>query len=145
MATESAVRDEHHCECPLCREHPRGGPAAEHRAINRLLAFSNERVRRLLVGFLAEQIGRGGTSRLARITGLDRKTIAKGRRELHEHDISIMSETGSFSTRVRRPGAETCGDPAPGIVRALQELLRDDTAGDPISNLHWTHRSLRKL
>src|SRR5438067_1645459 len=45
MATESAVRDVHHCECPLCREHPRGGPAAEHRAINRLLAFSNERVR----------------------------------------------------------------------------------------------------
>ncbi len=30
-------------------------------------------------------------------------------------------------------------------MRALQELLRDDTAGDPISNLHWTHRSLRKL
>jgi hypothetical protein len=105
MATESAVRDVHHCECPLCREHPRGGPAAEHRAINRLLAFSNERVRRLLVGFLAEQTGRGGTSRLARITGLDRKTIAKGRRELHEHDTSIMSEAGSFSTRVRRPGA----------------------------------------
>lgn len=30
-------------------------------------------------------------------------------------------------------------------MRALQELLRDDTAGDPISNLRWTHRSLRKL
>jgi hypothetical protein len=27
----------------------------------------------------------------------------------------------------------------------LQELLRDDTAGDPISGLRWTHRSLRKL
>lgn len=30
-------------------------------------------------------------------------------------------------------------------MRALQELLRDDTAGDPISGLRWTHRSLRKL
>lgn len=30
-------------------------------------------------------------------------------------------------------------------MRALQELLRDDTAGDPISSLRWTHRSLRKL
>src|SRR5258708_30377113 len=105
MATESAVRDEHHCECPLCREHPRGGPAAEHRAINRLLAFSNERVRRLLVGFLAEQIGRGGTSRLARITGLDRKTIAKGRRELHEHDIASASDTASVSIRCLPPRA----------------------------------------
>lgn len=30
-------------------------------------------------------------------------------------------------------------------MKALQELLRDDTAGDPISGLRWTHRSLRKL
>jgi hypothetical protein len=30
-------------------------------------------------------------------------------------------------------------------MRALQELVRDDTAGDPISGLRWTHRSLRKL
>jgi len=30
-------------------------------------------------------------------------------------------------------------------VTALLELLRDDTAGDPISGLRWTRRSLRKL
>jgi hypothetical protein len=30
-------------------------------------------------------------------------------------------------------------------MRALQELLRDETAGDPISSLRWTHRSLRKF
>jgi hypothetical protein len=30
-------------------------------------------------------------------------------------------------------------------MRALQELVRDDTAGDPISGMHWTHRSLRKI
>lgn len=30
-------------------------------------------------------------------------------------------------------------------MRALQELVRDDTAGDPVSGMHWTHRSLRKL
>jgi len=33
----------------------------------------------------------------------------------------------------------------PGVIRALQELLGDDTAGDPTSGLCWTHRSLRKL
>lgn len=31
------------------------------------------------------------------------------------------------------------------MLRALQKLLRDDTAGDPTSHLRWTHRSLRKL
>ena len=105
MATESTLRDVHRCECTLCREHPRGRVAAEHRAINRLLAISNERVRRLLAGFLAEQIGRGGILRLAGITGLDRKTIGKGRGELREHEVSTVAGTASLSTRVRRPGA----------------------------------------
>lgn len=31
------------------------------------------------------------------------------------------------------------------MLRALQDLLRDDTAGDPVSGLRWTHRSLRKI
>jgi DDE family transposase len=30
-------------------------------------------------------------------------------------------------------------------VRALEQLLQDATAGDPITGLKWTHRSLRKL
>jgi Rhodopirellula transposase DDE domain len=31
------------------------------------------------------------------------------------------------------------------VVTALEELLEDATAGDPISGLKWTHRSLRTL
>jgi DDE family transposase len=31
------------------------------------------------------------------------------------------------------------------VLTALEDLLRDATAGDPISGLKWTHRSLRKL
>lgn len=31
------------------------------------------------------------------------------------------------------------------MVRALEQLLQDATAGDPITGLKWTHRSLRKL
>lgn len=30
-------------------------------------------------------------------------------------------------------------------MRALEQLLQDATAGDPITGLKWTHRSLRKL
>lgn len=105
MATESTARQVHRCECPLCREHPRSRLAAEHRAINWLLAVSNERVRRLLAGFLAEQIGRGGVSRLAHVTGLDRKTIARGCRELRDQKVSTVAGAGTVSLRVRRPGA----------------------------------------
>lgn len=33
----------------------------------------------------------------------------------------------------------------PGLVTALQELLQDATAGDPISGLRWTHKTAQKL
>ena len=31
------------------------------------------------------------------------------------------------------------------MLRALDRLLHDATAGDPITGLLWTHRSMRKL
>jgi Rhodopirellula transposase DDE domain len=34
---------------------------------------------------------------------------------------------------------------SPRVLKVLAELLQDATAGDPISGLKWTHRSLRKL
>ena len=92
------ARTIHCCDCPTCREQPDGVVACEHQAINYLVASADERNRRLLLGFLASQQGRGGISRLARITGLDRNTVARGRRELPQGDSTT---TG----RVRRPGA----------------------------------------
>ena len=37
------------------------------------------------------------------------------------------------------------GGHLPGILKALEELLADSTAGDPASGMRWTHRSLRVL
>ena len=87
----------HACACSTCRQHPNGRVAREHRALNRLIAASDERTCRLLDGFLARQQGRGGITLLARITGLARNTIARGRRELRQPFRS--------SGRVRQPGA----------------------------------------
>src|SRR5512142_1776572 len=42
-------------------------------------------------------------------------------------------------------GAQACGSQLPGILKALEELLADATAGDPASGMKWTHRSLRTL
>jgi hypothetical protein len=97
-AHESDPEGIHCCSCPVCCREPDGDIAREHRAINRLVACADERCRRLLVGFLAQQYGRGGTTRLARVTGLDRNTIARGRRELFQGDTTPAG-------RVRRPGA----------------------------------------
>jgi hypothetical protein len=85
------------CSCPECRRGPDGAVAREHRAINRIIACTDERSRRLVAGFLARLYGHGGITRLARITGLDRNTIARGRRELDQADVLPPG-------RVRRPG-----------------------------------------
>jgi len=88
----------HRCPCPECRREPDGVVAREHRAINRIVAFTDERSRRLVAGLLAQLHGHGGITLLARITGLDRNTIARGRRELDRADSLPPG-------RVRRPGA----------------------------------------
>jgi hypothetical protein len=96
--TKHDGRPIHRCDCPACLQQPDGPVAQEHSAINRLVTCSDERSRRLLVGFLARQHGRGGITLLAQITGLDRNTIARGLRDLYQYDPAPQG-------RVRRPGA----------------------------------------
>lgn len=95
MVKDNVGADVHLCECRQCQDRPRGNVAKQHRLINRLLASGNERLRRLFAGFVAEHVA-GGVSQAARITGLDRKTIAKGIRELRK--------TSGVEERVRRAG-----------------------------------------
>lgn len=40
---------------------------------------------------------------------------------------------------------KTVGSHTAGVLRALRDLLQDATAGDPVTGMKWTHRSLRKL
>ena len=95
---EKDTRAIHRCSCPDCCRDPGGAVAREHQAINRIMACTDERSRRLVAGFLARLDGHGGITRLARITGLDRNTIARGRQELDQADPLPPG-------RVRRPGA----------------------------------------
>jgi hypothetical protein len=88
----------HQCSCPACCREPDGIIAHEHQAINRLLARTDERSRRLVAGLLARQHGRGGIALLECITGMDRNTITRGCRELDQPDTLPKG-------RVRRAGA----------------------------------------
>jgi hypothetical protein len=95
---DDATRSIRRCSCPVCHRQPGGTIAREHRAINHLIACTDERSRRFVVGLLAHQYGHGGIALLSRITGLDRNTIARGQRELFRGDTIPAG-------RVRRPGA----------------------------------------
>lgn len=85
------------CGCVRCRQSPRSETARRHRAVNRVLAMLDERRRRLFVGLLASQYGRGGIEHVVVICGLSRNTIRRGLREIRER--------GAKDGRVRRSGA----------------------------------------
>lgn len=73
----------HECECEDCQqeevEHPN---RALHQQINVLLGRLDEQQRRWFVALEANRIGHGGDVLMRKITGLDEKTIRRGRREM---------------------------------------------------------------
>jgi len=61
------------------------------------LSTLNEKQRRLYVGFESMKLGRGGDIIISKITGINVKTISRGRIELLSHDIT--------PERIRKEGA----------------------------------------
>jgi len=82
-----------------------------------LLFFSllNEKQRRLFAGLTSLLWGYGGDKRVANLLGLNRKTVRRGRRELHADKVD--------PNRVRKPGG---GRPS------LQKKPLDDRTATPI-------------
>jgi hypothetical protein len=81
MTSSPAVRI-HQCACATCQAGTDPDLTKEHHQVNLLLSRLTEPQRRWYVGTLAAARGGPSASELARITGLDRKTIRRGRREL---------------------------------------------------------------
>ena len=100
----------------------------------------DERTRRLTVANEALSLGYGGVALAHRASGLSRKAIVKGMRE-------IRAKTALAPGRIRRPGAGrksiTVSDPR--LLPALEALIEGDTRGDPESPLRWTSKSTRAL
>jgi DNA-binding phage protein len=84
------------CPCAECARQEDSLTAQWHRALNEAILHAPENTRRLVAGVAAMRIGRGGVSQVARITGLDRKTLRRGIRELREGRPP--------SGRLRKPG-----------------------------------------
>ena len=88
----------HLCTCPRCRRHEPHPERELHQQINLLVSRLDEQQRRWFVALEAKRVGRGGETLLAQITGLDRRTIRRGRRELEAGLAERPTE------RVRAPG-----------------------------------------
>ena len=128
------------CVCPTCAEHPRGKLAREHKVINALIGSLDEKMARRLAGLLARKERHGGITLMSKVTGMGRRTILIGMRELEAgHD--------PFPDRVRRPGA---GRPPkevedPELKRRFDALVVEDGGGAPDSARKWVRKSTRKV
>ncbi len=88
----------HRCACATCAAGSDPEVARRHQHMNLLLSRMTEPQRRWYVGVLADEPQAPTIRELARITGLDRKTIQLGRTEI------ASGLTDHPPARQRRPG-----------------------------------------
>jgi hypothetical protein len=100
----------------------------------------DERARRLLAASEALSLGFGGISRVRRASGLSRKAIAKGIKEIAEGKAIPPG-------RIRRSGAgrKSIVENDPKLLAALERLIEPETRGDPQSPLRWVCKSTRTI
>src|SRR2546426_7436363 len=99
----------------------------------------NERTRRLTAAAEAMALGWGGISAVSRATGVSRRAIRQGIKELQE-------PTGTSAGRIRRKGGgrKKTVDKDPSLRQDLERLVEPVTRGDLESPLRWTGKSVRK-
>ena len=109
----------------------------------KVLGTLNEYQARLYVAEKALELGRGGITHLARLTGMSRVTITQGVRDLGGR----RRLRSASSCRVRNPGGgrKKVEDGDPALLRRLKGIVEETTAGDPMSPLKWTSKSTRTI
>ena len=85
----------------------------------------------------ALEIGWGGVSEVSAMTGFSRNTINKGIQELESNDELKQPE------RLRKPdgGRKKAENRELTLLNDLEDIMKESTAGDPMSLLKWTHKS----
>jgi hypothetical protein len=109
-----------------------------------LSPYLDERLRRLWAAAEAEALGFGGAVAVERSTGVSRRAISVGRREL-QAGPTVPGVAGS--RRIRGPGGgrKKSIDKHPKLLGSLLALVEPVTRGDPEKPLRWTSKSVRHL
>ncbi len=101
----------------------------------------NENQKRWLAGEKSSELGYGGVSQVSRATKLSRTTITQGIKEIKKSGNVLIPE------RIRKEGGgrKSCSDFDRKLTKNLDKILNETTAGDPMSSIRWTCKSVRKI
>lgn len=107
-----------------------------------LLPFLGEKETRLVLAADAKSMGRGGLSKVSKLTGVSRVTLNAGL-------VDLSSEPGQLvaGNRSRRSGGgrKKEVEKAPELLHTIEKIVSPHTMGDPMNPLQWTSKSLRKI
>jgi hypothetical protein len=92
----------------------------------------------------ARSLGHGGVERVAQVTGLSRRTIHRGLRQLRQGRPAVRwPRLGRV--RAARGGRKRLTERDPVLLADLEALVEPVSRGDPESPLRWTCKSTTKL
>ena len=83
------VQTLHECECSICQHQTNLEILRYHRQVNLLLSRLGEPQRRWYVGVLSQEPESPSDAQLALITGIDEKTIRRGRQEMDDDLLNV--------------------------------------------------------
>ena len=86
------VHSFHQCGCSVCQEQTDAEIVRYHRQVNLLLSRLAEPQRRWYVGVLSQEPDSPSDAQLALITGIDEKTIRRGRQEMEDDLLNVPLE-----------------------------------------------------
>jgi hypothetical protein len=95
----------HVCQCLSCQSSTPHPDQERHHQMNLLISRLDEQQRRWYAALESTRLGHGGDEQVSQITGLDPKTIRRGRRELAA-DLQERPTEGVRTPGAGRPRAE---------------------------------------
>jgi transposase len=112
---------------------------------DKILPILNERQVRIYLALESNCIGRGGPSKISKLTGVSRVTINSGLKELE--NLEEQSTLKNANKRIRKEGGgrKKKSDLDLNIRNIILEIVSPHTMGNPMNPLQWTSKSLRKI
>jgi len=100
------------------------------------LSDCDEVQRRRLAGLRAIEIGRGGLLRACNLTGMSHHTVIKGMNEVKSGKLE-----NSKRLRKKGGGRKKIKNKNPKLKKDFDDIMKDNTAGNPMKNVRWTNKS----